>query len=135
MKHFEKQKITLKNLEKSEQGVRRLEEVLNQDYGTQDSNIQQNFNSAEENHISINSNDVNDHPDHPSQNGNISAASSTSGSPKSHQKRNSSGSKLFSVLSHKIHGIMDVDPEATRRNKIGRTRDSIIQVYFDIFLL
>ena len=39
MKHFEKQKITLKNLEKSEQGVRRLEEVLNQDYGTQDSKI------------------------------------------------------------------------------------------------
>ena len=53
--------------------------------------------------------------------------SSLSGASKSHQKKRSS-SKLFSVLSHTIHGIMDVDPETTRRNSIGKTRDSIIQV-------
>ncbi|CAG8655301.1 1296_t:CDS:1, partial [Diversispora eburnea] len=44
-----------------------------------------------------------------------------------------SGSAILSVLSHTIHGIMDVDPEATRRNSIGKTRDSIIQVFCNNF--
>lgn len=34
----------------------------------------------------------------------------------------------MSALSHTLHGIMDADPEATRRNSIGKTRDSINQV-------
>src|SRR6185436_9130398 len=37
-------------------------------------------------------------------------------------------STLFSVLSHTLHGIMDVDPEASRRSSLGKTRESIIQV-------
>jgi len=34
----------------------------------------------------------------------------------------------FSSISHTIHGIIDVDPEATRRSNIGRTREAITQV-------
>lgn len=123
---LEKQKIALENLERSEQEARRLEEALNKERGIQDSNAR-HFNAVEEINTDINSNDSNGHSDYLSQNGDISATSSASGGSKT-QKRNSSSSKLLSVLSHKIHGIMDVDPEATRRNRIGRTRDSIIQV-------
>ncbi|KAG5460585.1 MAG: hypothetical protein BJ554DRAFT_7351, partial [Olpidium bornovanus] len=39
-----------------------------------------------------------------------------------------SGSKLINALSHRIQGMMDVDPEATRRNNIGKTRDAIALV-------
>ncbi|KAF9355240.1 Sorting nexin, cytoplasm-to-vacuole targeting pathway/endosomal sorting [Mortierella sp. NVP85] len=34
----------------------------------------------------------------------------------------------FSSISHTIHGIIDVDPEATRRSNIGRTREAIAQL-------
>lgn len=43
-------------------------------------------------------------------------------------KRRSTRLNVFSALSHTIHGIIDVDPEATRRNNIGKTRDAIVQV-------
>lgn len=36
----------------------------------------------------------------------------------------------FSSISHTIHGIIDVDPEATRRSNIGRTKEAIVQVSF-----
>lgn len=39
--------------------------------------------------------------------------------------RRGSGSKLLNALSHTIHGMMDVDPEATRRSNIGKTKDAI----------
>ncbi|KAF9409786.1 Sorting nexin, cytoplasm-to-vacuole targeting pathway/endosomal sorting [Podila epigama] len=43
-------------------------------------------------------------------------------------KRRSTRLNVFSALSHTIHGIIDVDPEATRRNNIGKTRDAIAQL-------
>jgi sorting nexin-41/42 len=44
-------------------------------------------------------------------------------------KRNKGlGSGLISALSHSIHGMMDVDPEAARRSNISKTRDTISQV-------
>lgn len=39
-----------------------------------------------------------------------------------------SGGGLLGALSHTFHGIVDVDPEATRRNTITKTRESINQV-------
>lgn len=39
-----------------------------------------------------------------------------------------SGYGFLSALSHSITGIMDVDPEATRRNNISKTKDRISQV-------
>lgn len=47
------------------------------------------------------------------------------------RKSTSSGSGgygFLSALSHSITGMMDVDPEATRRNNISKTRDTISQV-------
>lgn len=39
-----------------------------------------------------------------------------------------SGGGLLGALSHTFHGIVDVDPESTRRNSIGKTRESINEV-------
>lgn len=38
------------------------------------------------------------------------------------------GFGLFSAVKHSLSGMMDVDPEATRRANIGKTRDNISQV-------
>ncbi|RUS24041.1 hypothetical protein BC938DRAFT_474215 [Jimgerdemannia flammicorona] len=43
-------------------------------------------------------------------------------------KRWSGPTNIFSALSHTVQGIIDVDPEATRRNQIGKTRDAIVQL-------
>ena len=48
------------------------------------------------------------------------------GSPHSnHRKNQSGGFKIFGRLSHAMHGIVDVDPERTRRDQIGKTKESI----------
>lgn len=36
--------------------------------------------------------------------------------------------KLFGRISHAVHGFVDVDPERTRRDQIGKTKESLIQV-------
>ncbi|CAG8825515.1 19951_t:CDS:2, partial [Racocetra persica] len=69
-----------------------------------------------------NYNSENGHYEEQFQNGDVSSPTGSG-----HHKK-LSGSKIFSVLSHTIHGIMDVDPEAARRNSIGKTRESIIQL-------
>ena len=50
---------------------------------------------------------------------------------KNHRKSPSGGfmgNKLFGRISHAIHGVVDVDPERTRRDTIGKTKESLIQV-------
>ncbi len=44
------------------------------------------------------------------------------------RRSKSMGSGLLSALSHSIHGMMDVDPEAARRSTISKTRDAISHV-------
>ncbi|CAG8509171.1 7414_t:CDS:2 [Acaulospora morrowiae] len=115
---LEKQRFSLDNLEKSEQEAKRLEEALNKERETQDTSSHQNH-ADDDNHSDTT---VRENGHHEGlQNGDSSVGYKTH-----HKKRSSS--KLFSVLSHTIHGIMDVDPEATRRNSIGKTRESIIQL-------
>jgi hypothetical protein len=36
--------------------------------------------------------------------------------------------KLLGRISHAVHGIVDVDPERTRRDQIGKTKESLVQV-------
>lgn len=47
-------------------------------------------------------------------------------------RKSSSGTfvanKIFGRISHAIHGFADVDPERTRRDQIGKTKESLIQV-------
>lgn len=45
-----------------------------------------------------------------------------------------SNMSFLGAISHTLHGIMDVDPEATRRNSIGKTRESIQGVSYSYFL-
>ncbi|KAL9097446.1 MAG: hypothetical protein Q9165_000342 [Trypethelium subeluteriae] len=36
--------------------------------------------------------------------------------------------KIFGRINHAIHGIVDVDPERTRRDQIGKTKESLVQL-------
>lgn len=57
---------------------------------------------------------------------NTRSSSNTSSAPM--QQRKTGGSGLLGAISHTWQGIVDVDPEATRRNSIGKTRESIHEV-------
>ena len=52
--------------------------------------------------------------------------------PASHHRKSQSGgflaNKFFGRLSHAVHGVVDVDPERTRRDQIGKTRESLVHV-------
>lgn len=54
--------------------------------------------------------------------------------PAPSHKHTSSGSfmanKIFGRISHAVHGFVDVDPERTRRDQIGKTKESLLQVSF-----
>jgi hypothetical protein len=50
---------------------------------------------------------------------------------KNQTKRWSSPRKLFSAVSYTIQGMIDADPEQTRRNQIAKLRDNIEQVRDD----
>lgn len=47
-------------------------------------------------------------------------------------RKSSSGTfvanKIFGRISHAVHGFVDVDPERTRRDQIGKTKESLVQV-------
>jgi sorting nexin-41/42 len=36
--------------------------------------------------------------------------------------------KIFGRISHAVHGFVDVDPERTRRDQIGKTKESLVQL-------
>ncbi|KAK3368177.1 mRNA capping enzyme alpha subunit-like protein [Podospora didyma] len=60
----------------------------------------------------------------------IGAPERTGGSP-GHKKAvsgNSITSKIFGPIRHAVQGVVDVDPERTRRDLIGKTRESITQL-------
>ncbi|KAL8732715.1 MAG: hypothetical protein Q9181_003860 [Wetmoreana brouardii] len=54
------------------------------------------------------------------------------GSPTGNHKKSPSGgfvaNKIFGRISHAIHGVVDVDPERTRRDTIGKTKESLVQL-------
>ncbi|KAA8617880.1 Phoxy PX domain protein [Pyrenophora tritici-repentis] len=64
--------------------------------------------------------------------------SSAQGAPSNHSppstlhKKTASGNfvtnKLFGSITHAFRGMADVDPEKTRRDQIGKTRDSMVQL-------
>jgi sorting nexin-41/42 len=52
-------------------------------------------------------------------------------SPPTHRKSPSTSfvtNKIFGRISHAVHGLVDVDPERTRRDQIGKTKESLVQV-------
>ncbi|KAL9001469.1 MAG: hypothetical protein Q9169_000044 [Polycauliona sp. 2 TL-2023] len=60
-----------------------------------------------------------------------SAEVDASSPSKTHRKSQSGGfvaQKIFGRISHAIHGVVDVDPERTRRDTIGKTKESLVQL-------
>lgn len=51
--------------------------------------------------------------------------------PAAHRKSSNGtfvANKIFGRISHAVHGFVDVDPERTRRDQIGKTKESLTQV-------
>ncbi|KAL4785392.1 sorting nexin-41 [Aspergillus varians] len=51
--------------------------------------------------------------------------------PPAHRKTSSGtfvANKIFGRISHAVHGFVDVDPERTRRDQIGKTKESLVQL-------
>ena len=52
-------------------------------------------------------------------------------SPSTHKKSQSGNfvtNKIFGTFRHAVHGFVDVDPERTRRDQIGKTKESLVQL-------
>jgi hypothetical protein len=52
--------------------------------------------------------------------------------PSSAHRKSPSGNfvtnRIFGRISHAVHGFVDVDPERSRRDQIGKTKESLVQV-------
>jgi hypothetical protein len=136
-----KKKTLLDSLERSELEAKRIEQYLNrtspQSGGTKPrslstSSASEAGNSAMSADSGLKSTqDDSTNPPPGSQTGGLKRPDpSVSGSP-AHRKSSSGtfvANKIFGRISHAIHGFADVDPERTRRDQIGKTKESLIQV-------
>lgn len=125
----------LESLEHSEQEARRIEQFI---HGANSAKPADN-----DDVVSIESADFppthSDTPSSPPQRArapSTGAASSSRPPPPQHKKSASVSTppstniftRQFSKLGYAIHGVVDVDPERTRRDNIGKTRELIIQL-------
>ncbi|KAI0011778.1 hypothetical protein F4779DRAFT_615180 [Xylariaceae sp. FL0662B] len=141
-----KKKALLEQLENSEAEAKRIDQYLSssQQFGgghqvqpprrsssMRETSTQHHREGSGEDTASIDS-------DFPPSHGDVSSAPSAKvGAPEratanpSHRKAPSSNSitnKIFGPIRHAIQGVADVDPERTRRDTIGKTRESIEQL-------
>ncbi|KAI2790579.1 Sorting nexin-41 [Penicillium oxalicum] len=140
-----KKKTLLDSLERSELEAKRIEQYLNrtsqQPSGPrpQRSLSTSSARSSEGGAMSEASNESEFPPTHgesldgtspPSQGAAHRRPEPTPSTP-SHRKTSSGNfvtNKIFGRISHAIHGFADVDPERTRRDQIGKTKESLIQL-------
>lgn len=141
-----KKKTLLDSLERSELEARRIEQYLNRS-GPQPGATKPQRSLSTSSAVSSEGGDtadgsVVDSEFPPTHGESLSspAASQTSGSRKpdyspsaspAHRKSSSGtfvANKIFGRISHAVHGFVDVDPERTRRDQIGKTKESLIQV-------
>lgn len=117
--NLEAKKITLEEYERNEAEARRLETALTRGRSVRGGSEDGTDAGAE----------PEDGPGTSSfaTGGTLSRSRSVPGSDAPRPRR-TSGWGFVSALSYSLHGIMDVDPEAARRNNISKTRDSISQV-------
>jgi hypothetical protein len=131
-----KKRALLEQLERSEAEARRIEQYLS---GSQQ--IQPPRRSREgQTHRRDGSNEdtASIDSDFPPTHGDLSSAPSASiGTPEraavspTHRKAPSAASitnKIFGPLRHAVQGVVDADPERTRRDTITKTRESIVQL-------
>ncbi|KAJ5129915.1 uncharacterized protein N7515_005954 [Penicillium bovifimosum] len=138
-----KKKTLLDSLERSEIEARRIEQYLNrtgsQTGGTKPRSLSTSSAVSSESggHGASGDSDfppTHDNPVSPSPSsyvgGSKRADPLTPASP-AHRKSASGNfvtNKIFGRISHAIHGFADVDPERTRRDQIGKTKESLIQL-------
>jgi hypothetical protein len=134
-----KKRAALEALERSEMEAQRIEQYLSSS-GTQNAPRRSNSSAREppqarqgspEDTASIDS-------DFPPTHGEVSSTpSATQGAPQSessdpsHRKSLSGNfitNRIFGRISHAVHGVVDVDPERSRRDNIGKTKESISQL-------
>lgn len=143
-----KKKALLESLERSEQEAKRIDQYLNQATSTSTATRSSRSASASsatssgqgEHDTSRTAEDTTSvDSDFPPTHGDISPQRSPSQAnpyrdvPPAHRKSPSGNfvtNKLFGRISHAIHGFADVDPERTRRDQMGKTKESLVQVSF-----
>ncbi|KAL6235315.1 sorting nexin-41 [Aspergillus navahoensis] len=136
-----KKKSLLESLERSEQEAKRIEQYLNRT-SPQATTKQRSLSTSSatssqggteesrpsgEETASIDSNFPPTHAEHASQR----YPESGQTSPSAHRKTSSGtfvANKIFGRISHAVHGFVDVDPERTRRDHIGKTKESLVQL-------
>ncbi|TAQ88252.1 hypothetical protein B7494_g3420 [Chlorociboria aeruginascens] len=135
-----KKKALLNSLETSESEAKRIETYLNSSGAS--SLPRRSTSSARDPPRSRRENAQEDtasiDSDFPPTHGDVSPPpSATQGAPQTDEqssahRKSSSGNfitnKIFGRISHAVHGVVDVDPERTRRDLIGKTRESISQL-------
>ncbi|TVY64288.1 Sorting nexin-41 [Lachnellula suecica] len=136
-----KKRALLESLERSESEAKRIEQYLNSS-GT-GSVPRRSTSSAREPPLSRRENAQEDtasiDSDFPPTHGDSASTPSVAqGAPQSDEqsspahRKSSSGNfitnKIFGRINYAIHGVVDVDPERTRRDLIGKTRESIGQL-------
>ncbi|GAA6003629.1 hypothetical protein JCM10207_003517 [Rhodosporidiobolus poonsookiae] len=127
---LESKRGTLEELERSELEVQRLEKalervrVLNDEGGSESAVTPREGGSPTEAGGSTNGGGIAGAGTAP-----LPPLPSSSSLPSAHQPQpRRSGGGLFSALSHSVRGMVDTDPEATRRSTIGKTREQINQL-------
>ncbi|KAI8594694.1 hypothetical protein EDD21DRAFT_426912, partial [Dissophora ornata] len=116
---LESKRNSLDNLERMETEAKRIEDALNRER----SNTSGSTSSA-----TPSRNDSTQQDTHSGDSHSTNPYAQAHNPSSTATKRRSTRLSVFSTLSHTLHGIIDVDPEATRRNNIGKTRDAIAQL-------
>lgn len=140
---LEKKKALLESLERSEAEAKRLEQHLSGSVASRPELGRGRSVSAssqrsvperrpEEDTASIDSDFPPTHGEPPPSSSQGIPGSPEHSAPSSPHKKSASGnfvtSKIFGRISHAFQGMADVDPERTRRDQIGKTRESLQQV-------
>jgi sorting nexin-41/42 len=145
---LEKKKTLLDSLQRSEEEAKRIDAYLSSSIAPQ-SPLSRSASSAsarsaperhytsrrdgEEEATSIDSDFPPTHGEPPLSPANAGQGAPTSdiGPPPSHKKSQSGNfmtNKIFGSLRHAVNGFVDNDPEKTRRDQIGKTKESLIQL-------
>jgi hypothetical protein len=141
---LEKKRSLLESLERSEAESKRLEQHLSgvghmpppsrsraaSNSSQRSSGESEQQRRSDEDRASIDSDFPPTHGDTPSSA--QGAPDNQQSPPSSPHRKTASGNfvtnKLFGSITHAFRGMADVDPEKTRRDQIGKTRDSMVQV-------
>jgi hypothetical protein len=132
-----KKRALLESLERSETEAKRIESYLTSS-GANNIPRRSNSSARDSSRRETNQDDTasidSDFP--PTHGDSSSTPSASQGSPEEQStpvhRKSSSGNfitnRIFGRISHAVHGVVDVDPERTRRDAIGKTRESIGQL-------